>query len=63
MDAYLILVVTSLLVGAACAWYARLKGRDPLRWFLVGAVLNIVAVGALAARNMRRNGDAQRRQS
>jgi hypothetical protein len=36
-------------LGLLVAWLARSRGRDPLAWFVLGAVFNIVAVVVVAA--------------
>lgn len=41
---YLIIVVTSVLVGAICAAVAQRRGKDPVRWFWAGALLNALGV-------------------
>jgi len=44
MNIYEILIGTSLLCGIGAAFLAKLKGRPPFTWFIIGAVLNVVAL-------------------
>lgn len=44
MNVYMVIVGTSLLVGMGCAFAAYQLKRDPLRWFIAGVMLNILAV-------------------
>jgi hypothetical protein len=53
MNAYLVLIVTSVLVGLACAAIAHRTQRDPLRWFLAGALLNLLALAVIVLANKR----------
>ena len=51
MNAYLIFLVTSVLVGAIAAFIAHKTNRDVLTWFLAGLALNaLVFVGLLVLR-------------
>jgi len=47
MNLYFVLVMSSVLWGFAAAFVARTKGRSPLRWFVIGAVLNVLAVAII----------------
>ncbi len=44
---YAVLIVTTLLVGFACAAIAKHKGKDPLIWFIAGALANILALATV----------------
>jgi hypothetical protein len=44
MNIYEILIGTSLLCGMGAAFLAKLKGRPPFTWFIIGALLNVVAL-------------------
>lgn len=44
MNFYLILIVSSILCGLAAALMAKMKGRSPLGWFVLGAVLSVLAL-------------------
>lgn len=44
---FAVLIVTTLLVGFACAAIARHKGKDPFIWFVAGAILNILALATV----------------
>jgi hypothetical protein len=48
MNAYAVIVVTSVLIGLVCAAIAQRTNRDPLRWFFIGALLNVAALALLA---------------
>ncbi len=41
MSGYLIWVTTAILVGVIAAWVAKSKGKDPVKWFFIGAALNV----------------------
>ncbi len=47
MNGYVAFLISCLICGVVAAWIAKLKGRDPLTWFLIGVVINIVAVGII----------------
>jgi hypothetical protein len=47
MQAYFIYLATSVIVGWVCAAIAYRTGRDPIRWFLIGAALNIAALAVI----------------
>jgi len=47
MNAYLAYVVTSVLIGIVCAIIAYRVGKDPLRWFFFGVLLNVLALGLI----------------
>ncbi len=61
MNTYLIFVVTSVIVGLVCAAVAERYRRDPVRWFIVGAALNILALVVVVAAGKRRLGDGTSR--
>ncbi len=46
-ELYTLWLVTSVVVGAVSAVIARMKGRDPVVWFFIGAALNIIALAAV----------------
>lgn len=48
MSTYAIIIITGILVGSICAAIASKKNRDPVLWFFVGAVLNVLALGVIA---------------
>jgi len=58
MNTYEILIVTAVLSGAACAWIAKEKGRSPVLWFLIGALLNVVIFAVIALVAMRKSATA-----
>lgn len=58
MEAYGVILLTSFLVGFFCAVLARRKGKDPMLWFIVGVVLNIIALGIIASMRKRGETDA-----
>ncbi len=47
MEIYIVIVITSILVGVVCATIAKQKGRDPVKWFLSGAFLNVLALSVV----------------
>jgi hypothetical protein len=49
MNIFEIVIVTSVLTGFAAAFVAKAKGRSPLTWFLVGMLLNIIGLVAVAS--------------
>lgn len=44
MSLYYVLIITSFVVGLACAMIAQRRKKDPLLWFLAGVVFNVVAL-------------------
>jgi hypothetical protein len=44
MNVYEVILVTAVTCGFAVSYLAKLKGRDPFKWFLIGAVLNVFGV-------------------
>lgn len=36
-----------LFMGAACAYFAQIRGRDPIAWFVLGMLLGIIAFAVL----------------
>jgi hypothetical protein len=48
--------VVGLLLGTACAYVAQRRGKDPLLWFLLGAVLNVIALLLLLVLRYEPNG-------
>lgn len=44
MNAYFVLVMTSVVIGLVCAGVAYKKGKDPFVWFFAGALLNVFVV-------------------
>lgn len=58
MNLYEILIVTSVLCGFAAAFVAKIKGRSPLGWCVIGAILNVLALAVVvfAARSKLREG-------
>lgn len=48
MNTYAIIIITSILVGSVCAAIASKKNRDPVLWFFIGVVLNIVGLGIIS---------------
>lgn len=63
MNVYLVVVATSLLVGMGCAFAAYEMKRDPLRWFVAGVVLNVLAVLLIAFCERRRQSRADVRRA
>ncbi len=51
--AYVIWLLTSIVVGIIAAWMAKSKGKDPVVWFALGFFLNILALVALALTQKR----------
>jgi hypothetical protein len=47
MNAYLVWVVTSVLIGVVVAVIAARCKRNPLGWFLVGVLLNVLVLGLI----------------
>lgn len=60
MNIYEVLLITAVTCGFAVSYLAKLKGRDPFTWFLIGAVLNVFAVliifAATRQKNLKANG-------
>lgn len=57
MNAYFVLVVTSLIIGSICAAVAHKRGKDPVKWFFAGALLNVfVVIVILFAREYKQRG-------
>lgn len=40
----LVIILMWTLFGAASAYYAQIKGRDPILWFVLGALLGILSL-------------------
>ena len=55
MAKYVALVVTAFLCGLVAAGIAKAKGRNPVQWFFVGALLNVVALGAILVYSSRQS--------
>ena len=49
MITYVIIAVTSASSGLICAAVAKQNGKDPTRWFLIGVLLNVIALAILFA--------------
>lgn len=47
-------VVSSALCGFVAAFIAKLKGRPPMPWFVIGLVLNIAVLAVIFAVERRR---------
>lgn len=60
MNSYLILVITSILIGVVCAVVAHRTRRDPLLWFACGVVLNLFALAAIAMISKQRSANGKR---
>lgn len=58
MNIYEIYIVTAILCGAVAAWIAKGKGRSPILWFFIGAVLNVVAISAFWILSTRKKATA-----
>lgn len=54
MNVYFLIVATSLFVGMGCAFAAYQMKRDPLRWFVAGVMLNVLALALIAFSDYRR---------
>ena len=54
MNLYEIYLVTAILCGAVSAWIAKEKGRSPILWFFIGAVLNVVLLTVIYISSKRR---------
>lgn len=39
-----VIIIMWTLFGAASAYYAQIKGRDPILWFVLGALLGIISL-------------------
>lgn len=48
-------VFASLAIGAICALLAKSNGRSPLKWFIGGALFNLLALAALLYYERRKN--------
>jgi hypothetical protein len=44
MIIYTFILVTCLIIGLVSAGIAKQKGKDPIKWFLIGCILNIIAI-------------------
>lgn len=53
---YALWLLTSLVCGAVAAAIARYKGREPVRWFFVGAGLNVLALAIVSLVSNRASG-------
>lgn len=49
MDFSLIIFVSGIVLGGACAIIAANKNRDPLGWFALGFFFNLIALIVIAA--------------
>ncbi len=54
MNIYLVFVVTSVIMGVSCSAIARRFGRNPLRWFFLGVLLNILALATVLYSSKRK---------
>lgn len=50
MNIYEIYIVTAILCGAVAAWVAKEKGRSPVLWFFIGALLNVAILFFISKR-------------
>ena len=48
MEGYFIYIATCLIIGAVSAYIAKMKEKDPVLWFIVGAILNVFALAIIA---------------
>lgn len=55
MITYLIIAVTSVLIGLICAAIAKRNGKDPTTWFIIGALLNVLALAIFVAVGRKKN--------
>jgi hypothetical protein len=55
MFEYEVFLVTAVICGGVCAWIAKARGRSPVLWFFVGAVLNVFVLLAVLWK-LSRNG-------
>lgn len=44
LNLYEAFLMTSIAVGVIAALLAKAKGRDPVRWFAIGAALNVLGL-------------------
>ncbi len=44
---WLTLVLTSVVFGYAGNFYAKKTGRDPVRWTILGVVLNVLVLAVM----------------
>lgn len=51
---YELWLVTSVIFGVLAAVIAKIKNRDPLKWFLIGFVTNLFALAIIALIKNRR---------
>ena len=47
MVVYLILIITNLLAAGTAAVFARQQNRDPVRWFYIGLLSNVLAIALI----------------
>lgn len=44
LNLYQVFLLTSIGLGVIAALLAKAKGRDPVRWFAIGAALNVLGL-------------------
>lgn len=54
MNIYALALVLSVICGLVAAVIASRKGRDPVKWFFVGAALNLFGLAAVLFIQRRR---------
>ncbi len=42
-------ILQAIVFGGFCAWLAKQKDRDPVGWFMLGALFSLIALIAIAA--------------
>ncbi len=47
-------LIMSLIIGAGSAFYAKKTNRDPVLWFLLGAVLGLFLLGFFVVFKLRK---------
>ena len=52
---YTTVIVTCFIIGIISAAIAKQKGKDPIKWFLIGCILNIFAVITILFAEKKRN--------
>lgn len=60
MVTYTIIVVTAILIGFVCATIAKQKGKDPVKWFVIGVVLNVLALAIIHFYGRKKHATADR---
>ncbi len=54
MNGYVIWLLISVVVGAIAAEIAKVRGRDPVKWFFLGMLLNVAILGLIVGVSAKR---------